>query len=377
MRNHRSAEPSQETCLNAFRLCSLRLKETGVIGAGILFPLCRPQTHFISVASEAFAFRETIMLRPFRTGSKRCLRFRPTVLLFVCLLAGCRTSVQPVPSDGSSHNFTDEIGRQVTIKSNPQRIISLAPSVTEILFALGLAERIIGVTTYCDYPAAAKTKEPVGDTLNPNLERIIALKPDLVIITTASQLEKLTRQLDQLQIPVYVTNPRTVPEVIYSLRHLGDITGTTERAEQITREMEHRMAAVAQQVKGEPSVRVLYVLQNAPLITAGRQTFINDLITLAGGVSISDTEQADYPQFSRETVIARNPEVIIIPASHGTELVNAAEVRRDFAVTAAVKQNRIVSINPDLTSRPGPRIIDGLEQLATKIHAAGQSAEVR
>lgn len=287
------------------------------------------------------------------------------LLVALCAWPACSTSRF---SESGKRLFTDELGRAVNIAPNPQRLISLAPSITETLFALGVGKRIVGVTSYCDFPAEARLKEKVGDTLNPNLERIIALKPDLVIITTASQLENLTRRLDQLQIPVYVINPRTVKGVIASIRHLGEVTGTASRASEIAAEMERRIGHLQQQVQSLQRPRVFYLLQTEPIITAGRNTFINDLINLAGGQSISAEETADYPQFSRETAIARAPEVIIAPASHGSELVSRERLQRDFATTPAVRHHRIIVVNPDLVDRPGPRIVEGLEQLARGLH---------
>ncbi len=288
-------------------------------------------------------------------------------VLALSLLTGCKQR-NSVPQTSQTRAFTDELGREVRINFPPQRILSLAPSVTEDLFALELGNRIAGVTSYCDFPEEAKTKEKVGDTLNPNAERIIALKPDLVIITTASQLERLSRQLGELNIPVYVTNPRTVREVIVSIRKLGAATGAEARAKEIADEMERRIATVESRVNGLPKPRVLYVLQTGPLITAGRNTFINDLILLAGGQSITGDERADYPQLSRETAIARAPEVIVAPASHGTDFVKEGDLRRDFAATPAIRLNRIVKVNADWVDRPGPRIVEGLEQLAQGLH---------
>lgn len=283
-------------------------------------------------------------------------------------MAAACSSPSPAVNLTPSRIFTDELGRKIKIAFPPQRIVSLAPSVTEVLFALDLGNRVVGVTSYCDFPAEAKTKEKLGDTLHPNLERLIALKPDLIIITTASQLEKLMQQLGELNIPIYVTNPRTVGEVVTSIRKIAAATGAAAKAEEIASEMDRRIANVEQRVKELPKPRVLYVLQTAPLITTGRNTFINDLINLAGGESISASETADYPQLSRETAIARAPEVIIAPETHGTELVKETDLRRDFAVTPAVKTNRIVRVNPDWTDRPGPRIVEGLEQLAQGLH---------
>jgi iron complex transport system substrate-binding protein len=287
------------------------------------------------------------------------------------LLAAFSTGCHHNPAKSESadlRSFTDGLGRSVTIRANPQRIISLAPNITEILFALGLGDRVAAVTSYCDFPEEAKTKEKIGDTLHPNLERIIALKPDLVLTTTASQLEDLTHKLDQLAVPLYVTNPRTVRDTISSIRKIGEATGASARAAEIADEMERRISAVEMRVKGLPQPRVLYVLQTSPLITAGRDTFINDLIRIARGQSISGDETADYPQFSRETVIARAPEVIIAPSSHGKEYVRLEDLRRDFSTTPAVRSNRIVTLNPDWVDRPGPRIVDGLEELARGLH---------
>ena len=281
-------------------------------------------------------------------------------------LAACQA--RPDGQTTALRSVTDELGREIKITYPPQRIISLAPSVTETLFALGLGDRIVGVTAFCDFPEAAKAKAQVGDTLNPNPERLIALKPDLVVVSTASQLEKLARQLGELNIPVYVTNPRSIGEVMASIIKLGEATGTSVEADKIIRQMQTRIAEVEVLVKALPKPRVLYVLQTAPLITAGRNTFINDLIRLAGGESVTGEEPTDYPQLSRETAIARAPEILIAPASHGTELVKETDLRRDFAATPAIKANRIVWVNPDLVDRPGPRIADGLKQLAEGLH---------
>src|SRR5438309_4558793 len=150
-------------------------------------------------------------------------RTRVILLAALCGIAAC-SSPHRASDEAGRQRFTDGIGRTVAIAPNPQRIISLAPNLTETLFALGLGDRIVGVTAFCDFPAEAQTKEKIGDTLRPNLERIIALKPDLVLVSTSSQLETLMRRLDELKIPVYVTNPRTIAEVVTSIRALGEIT---------------------------------------------------------------------------------------------------------------------------------------------------------
>lgn len=288
------------------------------------------------------------------------------IVLLTLLSASCHSS-KPIQVPAGTFVF-DELKRSVILAHPPQRLISLAPNVTELLFALGLGDRVVGVTSYCDYPPEAKTKEKVGDTLQPNLERLIALKPDLVVVTTASQVERLAQQLDQLGIPLYVTNPRTVRDVPASIRHLGIATGTSATAETLAASLEQRIEQVERRVSTQPKPRVLFVLQLTPLITAGRNTFLNDLITRAGGVSISGEESADYPQFSREAAIARAPEIITAPAFHGAGAISETALEQAFPTTPAVRNHRLVQINPDLTSRPGPRLVDGLEQLAQALH---------
>jgi iron complex transport system substrate-binding protein len=297
----------------------------------------------------------------------------PSLTLVIALalaLAGCRPST-PAPAPDTqrpAREFSDALGRRVSVLHPPQRIISLAPNLTEMLFALGLDSQVVGVTSYCDYPPAARSKEKVGDTLQPDLERLITLRPDLVLVSTASQLESLMRRLSDLSIPVYVTDARTVREVVASLRALGEVTGATQNADALAVEMERRISTIEARVRPLARPRVLYALQTEPLITIGRNTFLNDLIALAGGESISATEANGYPQFSRETVVARAPEVIVAQRLHGSSAVSEDTLRRIFADTPAARTGRLALVDPDLVNRPGPRIVDGLEEMARALH---------
>jgi len=295
-----------------------------------------------------------------------------SVLLAFEIACAPNAPVRVEQTDTSSprprQEFADALGRRLEIIHPPRRIISLAPNLTEIIFAMGAGDRLAGVTSYCDYPPAARDKEKVGDTIQPNIERIIALKPDLVLVSTSSQLEHLTTRLDQLSIPVYVTNPRTVQDVIASIRRIGEVLGSQEAAGALAGEMQTRIESIQKQVESSRRVRVLYALQTGPLIVPGRNTFINDLLKLAGADSISSSETADYPQFSLESVIARAPEAIIVQDTHGAGGPSDAELKRLFAVTPAIRNNRIIRVNPDLITRPGPRIVEGLEMLANALH---------
>lgn len=282
-------------------------------------------------------------------------------LVLAAGLSGCRSGSASRAHQDNSRVVADDLGRQVWVARDPRRLISLAPSVTEILFALGLGDRVVGVTTYCDYPAEAASIEKVGDTQKPNLEKIISLKPDLVIISTASQLEEFVGNLERLGVPVYVNNPTNLGSLLDSIQRLGDAAGVPESAGGLVADLRSRITEVHSKVAGLPRPRVLLVLSSEPLITAGGGTFINDLIAEAGGESISADQKADYPQFSLETALARKPEVIFLQAG-------GPGLPKQLADSPAVRTGRVYQLDDNILLRPGPRIVDGLEQVARKLH---------
>jgi len=280
------------------------------------------------------------------------------LIIFATFFAACsanRSPSQPV------RTITDELGRSVAVSIRPQRIISLAPSVTEILYALGAADRIAGVTSYCDYPPEARQKPIVGDTLKPSVERIIALNADLVIISTASQIESIFQKLVEIGIPVYVSNPRNVAGVIDSINRIGELIDARDQANELIQQLRTRIANVQSRVSGLSRPAVFVILGTEPLITVGAGSFVTDLITRAGGRSISAEDSGDYPQYSIETVVARQPEVILLQSGE-ERLTNR------LRQTPAGLSNRVYHVDDDLLLRPGPRIVDGLEQVAAKLH---------
>jgi iron complex transport system substrate-binding protein len=276
----------------------------------------------------------------------------------IAVSASCGSkSTSPI----NARAVTDELGRNIQVPAKPQRIVSLAPSVTEILFTLGAGDRVAGVTSYCDYPPEARQKATVGDTLKPNAEKIIALKADLAIISTASQVEASVQRLEELGIPVYVSNPRSIDGVLESIDRIGELVGARHRAHQLSDELRSRIAAVEARVARTARPSVFVILGTEPLITAGALSFINDLVNRAGARSISAGEEGDYPQYSIEAVVARQPEIIFLQAG-GNELPGRLHE------TPAARSNRVYHIDDDLLLRPGPRIVDGLEQIAARIH---------
>ena len=288
------------------------------------------------------------------------------IILFLFILLAC----QAVPQNNDStavneQTIVDEIGRQVKIPKSPQRIISLAPSITEMLFALELGDKVVGVTSYCNYPQATTKIPKVSDTLHPNLEMIISLKPDLVLVTTASQLEQFTAKMSELGIAVFVIKSDSVKGVLGSIELLGKITNKEQIAKNLIDSLNARLEKVKQQHLNQPAKpKVFFIVGTEPLITVGRKAFVTDLINLAGGQSISEDVETEWPAYSIETAISRAPEIILSPGSHSTENEpSKLTLPKGLEVTPAARLGKIYKIDGDLLLRPGPRIIDGLEQI--------------
>ena len=267
---------------------------------------------------------------------------------------------------------TDDLGRNVTISSEPQSIISLAPSNTEILFALGLGDRLIAVSEYCNYPPEAQNKAKIGGFSTVNIEKVVDLTPDLVLATGGVQ-ETLVEELERLGLTVIALDAKSIEDVLENLRVVGKAAGQLEAAIELRANLEQRIKAVTDKTKDlldSQRPRVFYEVQYDPLMTAGPGTFIDDLIHLAGGVNIASDAAAKYPVYNLETLIERNPEVIIISFWHGSiaASVEAVKSRKRWQIIDAVKNNRVYGINADLVSRPGPRIVDGIEEMARFIH---------
>ena len=262
----------------------------------------------------------------------------------------------------------DMLGREVALAAPPARIVSLVPSVTEVLFALGAEARLVGVTDFCDYPPAARGRPSVGGMVNPNLEVIVALRPDLVIATTEGNREETFTQLKRLGVPTYLVAAHRVSDVTDLIARLGALTGSQHAAAPLLRRLEQRVAAVTRAVAPLPHPRVLYVLWPEPLIVPGREALVTELIRLAGGQSVTADEADAYPRLSLESAVARAPEVILL-ANHGANTGPIDEERwRRLTSLPAVRAGRLHRVEGNLVHRYGPRVVDGLELLARAIH---------
>ncbi len=285
-------------------------------------------------------------------------------MLFVCLalLAGCQ-SANRAGDESKTRQIEDDLGRRLTIPERVERVVSLAPNLTENIFAVGAGDRLVGVTTYCNYPEEARKIQKIGDTVSPNMEAIVALRPQIVFVSTASQIENFARTLEEQNIAVFVTDPQTMEDVLTNLRELGEIFGTLERTTILLNELQERLLAVDEQVRGRPKARAFVQISKEPLFTIGKESFLTEMIGRAGGESVTREVATAYPKLNKETALALDPEVIILSDSEDNREPNDV-----FKNSKAVKNNRVHRIDADIISRPGPRLVAALEQLAEALH---------
>jgi iron complex transport system substrate-binding protein len=280
------------------------------------------------------------------------------------------------PAVASARLVTDQTGRRVEVPENPQRLISLAPSITETLYVLGLGDRIVGDTEYCDYPPEAKLKPHVGALLNPSLEKIVALKPDLVLGMAEANRRETAEQLERLSIPLYGLTAHSVDQTLESIEDLGRVLGREEQARSLVEGLRRRVDTVKQRAANQPAPKVLFVVWYKPLITAGPHTFIEDVIRVAGGVSVADDLAGEWPRMSLEDALHRDPDVILFSQSESfAPSFDELEKLPGWKDFRAVKNRRLYFLS-DTIVRPSPRLIDALEEVANILHPS-PSAESR
>lgn len=290
------------------------------------------------------------------------------LLFFVTALAGqAAEGTWPV-------TIQDSLRRTVTIKSTPQRIVSLTPANTEILFALGAGDRVVGVTTFCDFPEEARARAKVGGfaASTVNIESLLALRPDLVV-TGDEYHRKVIESLAKAGVATVAIKSSDFAGVFASMRLLGKITGQANEAEVLVNAQQTRVDAViarAAKIRQVDRLRVYWEVFDAPVITTGPNTIIGQLIALSGGLNVFAEIDAEFPQISTEAVIARDPQVILGPQMESGESLSLEKVRAraGWRSIDAVQKGRVYAVSADLTSRPGPRLVDGLELVARTLY---------
>jgi iron complex transport system substrate-binding protein len=280
-------------------------------------------------------------------------------------------SAQTVPSTAAPiyKEFVDEVGRTVRVPQPVQRIVSLAPSLTETIYALGLQDRLVGDTDFCDFPADAQKKPRVGGAINPSLEQIVALHPDLVLVTKSLNRIETVQALEGLGISSYATDPHTIQEIISSTERLAGVLGVPDAGAALRADLERHLADLQQRLTGLPPRRVLFVVWSDPLISVGKDTFVADALKRAGASSIVDAAQ-DWPQMNLEEVVRLQPDFLVFAASHADNGKNDFDVlteRPGWQGLEAVR-NRHFAVISDAVNRPAPRIVTAIEELARQLH---------
>ncbi len=287
-------------------------------------------------------------------------------------------TAEPTEAPAEPIAFTDALGNEVALEGPAQRIVSLAPSVTETLFAIGAGDQVVGRTDFCNYPEAALDLPSVGGFSTISLENILALEPDLVIGGSAYQADTI-QALNEAGVPAFIVDPASLEEILDQVTLFGLVTGHEAEAEALAADMQARIEAVAaatEAIPPESRPTVFYEVWHEPLMTVSSGSFIGQVIETAGGVNIFADLPDAYPMISAEEVIAADPDFIIGPSSHADQLT--AEViaaREGWEALTAVQNGSIYIIDGDIISRPGPRIVDALEELAGVLQPVAAGGE--
>lgn len=303
--------------------------------------------------------REKRFLRGAATG----IALLMLVMVVVSAFAAGGCAERPAPSNGGPRaaavTVVDDTGTTVTLSAPARRVVSLAPSNTEIVFALGMGDAVVGVSSFCDYPAAARRREKVGDFFNPNVERILALEPDLVLAASGVQANAV-QTLVNAGIPVAVFDPKSLAEVAEDFRKIGTLLGRRREGERLAA----RLLDEAERLRGQAKLRprVFFEISNQPLMSAGRATFISDALGVVGATNLGDDFGEGWVTVSAEELVKRDPEVYLVATALG-ETTAAIAARPGFGSLSCARSGRIFTVTDDLVMRPGPRLVDGLREL--------------
>lgn len=292
--------------------------------------------------------------------------------MWVAIVASVAIVLAPAPAGAppSARLLRDGAGREVRAPARPERIVSLAPSVTEILFAVGAGDRVVGVTDFCDAPAEATTRARIGGLINPDLERIVSLKPDLAIATTAGNYRDDAERLERLGVPVYTIDTPGLEAILTTIESVGQLVGTGPKASELARGLRGRIDMVRQRAAGRGRLRALFVIEPDPLIAAGRDTFIGEALAVAGLDLLSAGGSSRWGQLDLEQVIGLAPELILTPRAHRA-WAERLPLMADWANVPAVSGRRVYVVS-DSIQHPGPRLVDGMEEVVGLLGGAGR-----
>lgn len=286
------------------------------------------------------------------------------ILPLIFLIISCS---QKKEQNLSSNFIEDDLGNKFSIDTIPRKIISLAPNLTEIIYELGLEKKLIGNTLYCNFPAEAKGIEKVGDMLTFNYEKILTLKPDLIFITIEGNTKETYDKFRELGLKIFVSNPRNYEGIKKTIADFGKIFRIEKLTEKKIASWDSTIANIKSTLKNENPKTAMFVVELKPLMLAGKNTFLNEFLLFNGLKNITEDSPVNYPLFSREEILKRDPDYIIIPTDNG-EKTKVEQVYPEWINLKAVKNNNVIFVDRDLYSRPSARFIDAVKDLHLKIH---------
>ncbi|MCU1240223.1 MAG: hypothetical protein JWO71_949 [Candidatus Acidoferrum typicum] len=309
-------------------------------------------------------------MRIFIHWTLRAVPFTAHAVLFSsAAICHSQATAPPLQTHPPYRQVTDEIGRIIRVPQSIERIVSLAPNLTETIYALGLQDHLVGDTDYCDFPAEAQQKTKVGGAVNPSIEAIAALHPDLVLVTKSLNRPETVQALADIGIPSYATDPHTVDAIIASIARLADMLGASDTGSALTADLEHQVSVLHERIASLSPRRVLFIVWTEPLISIGNDTFIADALRHAGAVSVIDSSQ-NWPQINLEEVVRLQPEFLIFVESHSGATPHSADALAGlpgWRLLNAVRNRRYATIN-DAINRPAPRLVSAVEDLARQLH---------
>lgn len=282
-------------------------------------------------------------------------------LFSLILIFNCADKKENSNTNGLT--IKDDLNKKFTFSESPRRIISLAPNITELLFELGLGDRIVANTTYCNFPEAAKEIDKVGDLLSVNFEKVLSFKPDIIFITTEGNTKIVYDKLISLKQKVFVLNPKSFDDIKKDYEKIAKIFGRTTEAKIKIEQWNSVEDSVRNIFQTQSSKRAMFLVSTHPVILAGKKTFVNEFLKIVKLKNIAEGIEINYPVFSREEILIRNPE-IIFHTTHAEKSIDIFNSYPEWQKLDAIKKRQVYYLNPDIFFRPGPRYIEGIRVLS-------------
>ncbi len=287
-----------------------------------------------------------------------------SLFIIFSLLISCNSrNKETIPAQNV---VVDALGNKFEFKQPPERVITLAPNLTEMIYEVGAGQKLVGNTLFCNYPEKAKSVEKIGDMLTVDYEKIVSLQPDLIFITKEGNKKNIYQKLISLKFKVFVSDPKSFEDIKRTFLKIGKIFGKEKSAREKIKSWDSTVDSVKNEAKKLPTKSVMFLVSVKPIMLAGKNTFINEILQICGFQNIADSSQLRYPVFSREEIVKKNPDYIIMFESKNLRAEAVKNAYPEWKELKAVKNNNIIFVDADLFARPGPRFFKAVKFLFGK-----------